>query len=211
MSDPDSNEAPIESQHVLVNNNQIFMTGEFTGSIIAKIKPRRNYVIFSDRISISPSEIHIAGLHVGIRDNKPLTQNRESHFINNLDEIDYIIKLPHDIVHQFDEARFSANYPNIIRFLSSKLLYSDLSGTTINHLNFLAGEILNRPIALRKDFGVVIGDRLVIDEGDVIPVFYDAITIQRSENEQLIITFEPFVRIPLELLSYILVLGVENF
>jgi len=211
MFDLENDVKPTEPHFILVNNLQTIATGEISGSIIAKVKPRRNYVIFSDKISISPSEIHISGLHVGIRDNKPFTQNRESHFINNLDEIDYVVKLPFDIVRQFDEARFSANYPNIIRFLTSKVLYSDLSENNINLLRFFAGEILNRPIALRKDFGVVISDRVVIDEIEAIPIFYDAIVIQRDENEQLHITYEPLTRYPIDQLSYIILLGVENF
>lgn len=185
--------------------------GTFMGSIISKTKHPLNEIIFSDNVALADTEISLKGLHVGVKNKKGYSIDQESTFLGGMNDLDYSIKLDPDIVKQFDESRFSASYPNVIRFLHSACLYFKSDEYEINHLEFIANEILNRPIALRRDGGLIIADRLVVDEKDYTPNFYDSIVIQRDSNLDLKMTFEPIISGVIEEFRYIIILGADNF
>ena len=64
----------------------IAQIGSFTGSIIGKLKPPSNEIIFSDNVELSNQEIAIKGLHVGVKERTAFwlikNPNLRSHSIN---------------------------------------------------------------------------------------------------------------------------------
>ncbi len=148
-------------------------------------------------------------MHIGFRNGKTYSEDRTS-TLNDVAGIDYCIQLEQEIISEFDDARFSASYPNIIRFLKTSCLFLDTDYRQINHLDFVSGEILNRPVAITHNNGVIIGDRLVVDEMKHL-IFYDAILIGRDAKKVIQMTYEHFIMIPLSSLRYIVLLGAENF
>jgi len=205
------NEIQIEqSPYVIIDKNQnLKRYGEYSGGILTKLVGSTNSLIFSEKLILSedPPNLVLNGLHVWFENGKIHSNERES-VINNFDEIDYCIQIKPDLVKEFDSARFSAHYPHIVRFLTTSCLYLDAE-YKIDHLEFVSGEILNRPVGIGHDNGIILGDRLVIDEGRLI--FYDCILIGREENQQIKQTYEHFLTIPLEFLSSLILLGNENF
>ena len=205
------NEIQIEqSPYVIIDKNQnLRRFGEYSGGILTKLVGSTNSLIFSEKLILSedPPNLVLNGLHVWFENGKIRSNERES-VIENFDEIDYCIQIKPDLVKEFDSARFSAHYPHIVRFLTTTCLYLDAE-YKIDHLEFVSGEILNRPVGIGHDNGIILGDRLVIDEGRLI--FYDCILIGREENQQIKQTYEHFLTIPLEFLSSLILLGNENF
>ena len=205
------NEIQIEqSPYVIIDKNQnLKRYGEYSGGILTKLMGSTNSLIFSEKLILSedPPNLVLNGLHVWFENGKIHSNERES-VINNFDDIDYCIQIKPDLVKEFDSARFSAHYPHIVRFLTTSCLYLD-GEYKIDHLEFVSGEILNRPVGIGHDNGIILGDRLVIDEGRLI--FYDCILIGREENQQIKQTYEHFLTIPLEFLSSLILLGNENF
>ena len=112
------------------------------------------------------------------------TSKEKDLIITDLAQIDFCVELAPALVQQFDKARFSAFYPNIVRFLHTACVYlsnTEYPSLEINHLNFVAGEILNRPVAITNNGGIIIGDRLVVDE-NLNLIFYNTILGFRSKS-----------------------------
>jgi hypothetical protein len=203
-SDPES---PPTIIYDIINN--IVIEGKFAKAMIVKTKPPTNMLIFSDNLEISRDRFYVKGLHVGVIDGKAISEEKETVLMGDLSKIDFCVLLSKDVVGEFDAGRFSTNYPNIIRFLHTACLYNNKDNQKIDHIQFVAGEILNKPVAVGKNIAIV-GDRVVIDENRE-PTFYDCIIIKRDETNCINLTFEPFYNLTLAELDYILLLGVENF
>ncbi|MHA1820909.1 MAG: hypothetical protein ACTSU2_16800 [Promethearchaeota archaeon] len=159
-------------------------------------------------------------------------------------EIIYAVKIKEDVMQKFDDARFGLSFPFMISFLHSHILYKspefiinqninennnkknlnrnpendiNIVRKKIDNMQFLDNEIINHPIGLLKNGGIIIGDRLFIQEGRP-PVFYDAILINLNnmglggnslDSESINQSFEPYISINTEDFKYIIILGVE--
>lgn len=204
----------------------ILIPGEYNGGIIIKLQNQVVKMIFSDHVVINEGSLEISGLAVGLRQGKAFSTEQRLH-LNSFNDIIYIVRLPPEIIKEFDNARFSAIYPNIVRLLHTAVLYHNQSYKTIDHLDFVAGEILHRPVAILKNHGIIIGDRLVGDE-DMHLVFYDCIIIGgvpfqssnqdnsdemgiRPKESNILISYEHFMMFPIEQIETIFLLGTENF
>ncbi len=208
--------------------------GEYNGGIILKLQHPTVKMIFSDHIVLTDHSIDVQGLAVGTAKGKAFSTEQNLH-LNSLGDIIFIVRLDPEIVKEFDSARFSAQYPSIVRFLQTTILYLSSPERKIDHLDFVAGEILHRPVALLKNHGLIIGDRLVGEEeitpGDKLGgkeefnlVFYDCIIIggiprglRESDNEMepsesnILVSYEHFMMFPLDQIEMIFLLGTENF
>ncbi len=206
------NELKIEqSPYVIIDKIQkLKRFGEYSGGILTKLIGSTKSLIFSEKLILSedPPNLFVKGLHVWFKNGEIQSKESES-IITDFDEIDYIIQLKPELIKEFDSARFSAHYPHIVRFLHTACLYLDADSFKIDHLEFVTGEILNRPVGITHDNGIILGDRLVIDDKRLI--FYDCILIGREERGKLNQSYEHFLTIPLKFLSSLILLGNENF
>jgi hypothetical protein len=183
--------------------------GEFQGSIVTKLKPTTAPLIFSEYISIEPGRVKLTGLMVGLDGKKAYSSDKKDIEIR-LNHLDYCIQLAPSLTKEFDQSRLTATFPNILRMLHTACVYLETDQNIVNHLDFVTGEILNRPVAVTHNNGVIIGDRLVVEEGMELYI-YDAIVINRDTRSQLFTTFEDYMSInPTDLCSLVL-LGSENF
>ncbi len=199
------------SPYVIIDNNHnVKRFGEYSGGILTKLIGSTKSLIFSEKLILSedPPNLILKGLHVWFENGLIQSKEKES-VITDFSGIDYCIQLEPDLIKDFDSARFSAHYPHIVRFLHTACLYLDTDSYKIDHLQFVTGEILNRPVGIGHDNGIILGDRLVIDDRRLI--FYDCILIGREENQQIKQTYEHFLTIPLKFLSSLILLGNENF
>ena len=195
----------------------IKLEGEFSGSIISKLKEHFNYIIFSDNIKITEEKVEISqGLMVGFEKvgNKHLAFSKKNDFVwDNTEDspLEYSVVIPNEIMEQYDEGQFSDAFPFTITMLHTAGLYlNDSINTPIDHLEFFQGEILKNPVSL-VIHGICVADRVVIDHrGD--PVFYDSIIIGRDKKDELKVSYEPLVNVKMddEILSFIIILGIEN-
>lgn len=205
-------EVKIESSpDVIIDKNQnLKRFGEYSGGILTKLIGSTKSLIFSEKLILTedPPNLIVKGLHVWFRNGEIQSKESES-VITDFEEIDYSIQLKPELIKEFDSARFSAHYPHIVRFLHTACLYLDVDSYKIDHLDFVTGEILNRPVGITHDNGIILGDRLVIDDKRLI--FYDCILIGRDENQEINQTYEHFLTIPLKFLSSLILLGNENF
>ena len=206
-----------------VNDNILFdsvkeikLEGEFKGSIITKCNDDYNSIIFSDNITISNLDgIQIKeGLKVGFEliKNKISAFSRKNDFdwTANLNEIEYSVIIPHDIMEVYDEGQFGDAFPYTLNLLHTAGLFLNDYKHGINHLDFFKGEILKNPISLIMN-GLIIADRVVIDHrGD--PVFYDCLIVGRDNKEDLSISYEPLTNVKKSLgnVEYIIILGIEE-
>lgn len=187
------------------------VTGHFNGSIISINSD--NSIMFSDNIKISENLIAInEGLLVGFEEdyNQIVAFSKKSDFIwNDLAEcpIEYSVIIPKDIMELYDEGQFSDAFPFTINMLHTAGLYFKDS---IDHISFFKGEILKNPIGLISN-GFCVSDRVSIDHrGD--PVFYDCIIVGRDQEDDLKVTYDPFLNVKMdeEIVKYIIILGIEE-
>ena len=185
--------------------------GHFNGSIISI--NRDNSIIFSHSIKISEDSIEISeALLVGFEKvhDENVAFTKKSDFIwTDLNEcpIEFSVLIPANIMELYDEGQFSDTFPFTINMLHSAGLYLEDS---IDHISFFKGEILKNPIGLVSN-GFCIADRVSIDfRGD--PVFYDCIIVGRDQNEDLKVTYDPFLNVKMdeEIVKYIIILGIEE-
>ncbi|NHJ19754.1 MAG: hypothetical protein EAX91_02335 [Candidatus Lokiarchaeota archaeon] len=209
MSDPDNT--------ILFDSVKgIQLEGEFEGSIITRCKDDNNSIIFSDNLKISNSEgiFIVNGFRVGFEldYNKKSAFSRkiEAQWYEDFESIEYSILISEDIMQIYGEGQFSDAYPYTLNKLNTATLYFDDYGHKINHLDFFKGEMLKNPIALVGN-GVIVADRVVIDER-IDPVFYDCLIVGRDENENLSVSFEPYMNVKKSLthVKYIIILGIEE-
>jgi len=194
----------------------ISLEGEFQGSIITRCMDENDSIIFSDNLKISNSEgIFINnGLRVGfelIYDKKlAFSRKIEAQWYEDFESIEYSILISEDIMQVYDEGQFSDAYPYTLNKLNTAALYLDDYEYGINHLEFFREEMLRNPVSLVGN-GVILADRVVIDER-IDPVFYDCLIVGRDENENLLVSFEPYMNVKKSLteLKYIIILGIEE-
>ena len=196
----------------------IQLEGEFEGSIITRCKDDNDSVIFSDNLKISNSEgIFITdGFRVGfeLNYNKKVAFSRkiEAQWYEDFESIEYSILISEDIMQIYDEGQFSDAFPYTLNKLNTAALYLDDHQYRINHLEFFKEEMLRNPVALVGN-GVIVADRVVIDER-IDPVFYDCLIVGRDENDDLSVSFEPYMNVKKSLtdvnLKYIIILGIEE-
>ncbi len=194
----------------------INLEGEFQGSIITRCKDENDSIIFSDNLKISDSEgIFINnGLRVGFEliYGKKLAFSRkiEVQWYEDFESIEYSILISEDLMQVYDEGQFSDAYPYTLNKLNTAALYLDDYEYGINHLEFFREEMLRNPVSLVGN-GVILADRVVIDER-IDPVFYDCLIVGRDENENLLVSFEPYMNVKKSLteLKYIIILGIEE-
>ena len=194
----------------------IQLDGVFEGSIITRCKDDNDSIIFSDNLKISNSEgIFITdGFRVGfeLNYNKRVAFSRkvEAQWYEDYESIEYSILISEDIMQIYDEGQFSDAFPYTLNKLNTAALYLDDFKYGINHLEFFKEEMLRNPVGLVGN-GVIVADRVVIDErGD--PVFYDCIIAGRDGNEDLSVSFEPYMNVKKSLtdVKYIIILGIEE-
>jgi hypothetical protein len=190
--------------------------GEFEGSIITRCRDDNDSIIFSDNLKISKSEgIFITeGFRVGfeLNYNKKFAFSRkiEAQWYEDFESIEYSILISEDIMHFYDQGQFSDAFPYTLNKLNTAALYLDDHRYGINHLDFFKGEILRNPVAVVGN-GVIVADRVVIDER-TDSVFYDCLIVGRDENEDLSVSFEPYMNVKKSLtdVKYIIILGIEE-
>ena len=194
----------------------INLEGEFQGSIITRCKDDNNSNIFSDNVKIYNSEgIFINnGLRVGFELNydKKIAFSRkiEAQWYEDFQSIEYSILISEDLMQVYDEGQFSDAFPYTLNKLNTAALYLDDYKYGINHLEFFREEMLRNPVSLVGN-GVILADRVVIDER-IDPVFYDCLIVGRDENENLLVSFEPYMNVKKSLtdVKYIIILGIEE-
>ena len=194
----------------------INLEGEFQGSIITRCKDEYDSIIFSDNVKISDSEgIFINnGLRVGfelIYDKKiAFSRKTGAQWYENFESIEYSILISEDLMQVYDEGQFSDAFPYTLNKLNTAALYLDDYKYGINHLEFFREEMLRNPVSLVGN-GVILADRLVIDER-IDPVFYDCLIVGRDENENLLVSFEPYMNVKKSItdVKYIIILGIEE-
>ncbi|MHA2288607.1 MAG: hypothetical protein ACXABG_07460 [Promethearchaeota archaeon] len=195
---------------------EIQLEGEFEGSIITRCKDDNDSIIFSDNLKISKSEgIFITdGFRVGfeLNYNKKVAFSRkiEAQWYEDFESIEYSILISEYLMQAYDEGQFSDAFPYTLNKLNTATLYLDDYQYGINHLEFFKGEMLRNPVAIVGD-GVIVADRVVIDER-IDSVFYDCLIVGRDENEDLSVSFEPYMNVKKSLtdVKYILILGIEE-
>lgn len=206
----------IDNKILFDSVKKIQLEGEFEGSIITRCKDDNDSIIFSDNLKISNSEgIFITdGFRVGfeLNYNKKVAFSRkiEAQWYEDFESIEYSILISEDIMHIYDEGQFSDAFPYTLNKLNTAALYLDDYQYGINHLEFFKEEMLRNPVALIGN-GVIIADRVVIDER-ADPVFYDCLITGRDENEDLSVSFEPYMNVKKSLtnVKYIIILGIEE-
>ncbi len=198
--------------YVIFDKNQkLEKFEEYSGGIITKLVGSTNALIFSENLMLSEESLSlkVSGLHIWFEEGKIHSKETES-VITDFDKIDYCIQLNPELIKDFDEGRFMAHFPHIVRLLHTACLYLDADPYKIDHLEFVAGEILNRPVGITKNNGIILGDRLVIDEKGQL-IFYDCLLIGRGKHSQIAQSYEHFLTVPLSFLSSLILLGNENF
>jgi len=194
----------------------IQLEGEFEGSIISRLKDDNDSIIFSDNLKISKSEgiFILDGFRVGFEliYNKKVAFSRkiEAQWYKDFESIEYSILVSEDLMQIYDEGQFSDAFPYTLNKLTTAALYLDDYKYGINHLEFFKEEMLRNPVALVGN-GVIVADRVVIDER-IDPVFYDCLIVGRGENEDLSVSFEPYMNVKKSLtdVKYIIILGIEE-
>ena len=187
--------------------------GDFSGSIITKLKAECDFIIFSDAVQISNENgvLFKNGLKIGfeIRNNDYSAFSQKiNNTVEDFELIDFCIQIPDDVMQLYDEGQFSDAFPFTINLLHTAGLYLDNPTYGIDHLDFFRGEILKNPISLIMG-GIIIADRVVIDHhGD--PVFYDCLIVGRDENDKLDVSFEPLTNVDDKVVKYIIILGIEE-
>ncbi len=191
------------------------LLGQFNGSIISKCRDEFDSIIFSDNLQISENnEITIfEGLVVGFEkdDNKKVAFSKKV-TINQMNlmefPLEYSIRIPIEIMEQYDEGQFTDAFPFTLNLLHTAGLYFNDFKFGIDHLDFFKGEILKNPVALVFN-GMCVADRLVIDHrGD--PVFYDCLIVGRDQNDDLSVSYDPVLYVDDKVIQYIIILGIEE-
>jgi hypothetical protein len=187
--------------------------GDFSGSIITKLKAECDFILFSDAVQISRENgvLFKNGLKIGFEmrnnDNSAFSQKITNSAVE-FELIDFCVQIPDDVMQLYDEGQFSDAFPFTINLLHTAGLYLDDPQSGIDHLDFFRGEILKNPISLIMG-GIIIADRVVIDHrGD--PVFYDCLIVGRDENDELDVSYEPLTNVDDKVVKFIIILGIEE-
>ena len=192
--------------------------GTYEGAVVVKFSNTVPGLLFGDKIifkkdpNTNTYSMNLSGLRVFF--DKTNTHSKVIDATINhqqiLEEIDYAVLIGNDIVDQYDVNRYTTSTEDMIRFKKTQGLYYDMDDGRIDHRYFIAGEIINRAVAILKNSGVVIADQLGITEYSLEPIFYDSILIQR-ENQKLEVKYEHWFRVNIIEYRMIGILGNENF
>jgi hypothetical protein len=191
----------------------IKIEGDYSGSIITKLKSESDFIIFSDSVQISKENglLFKNGLKIGFEmrnNNYSAFSQKITNKVEDFELIDFCIQIPDDVMQLYDEGQFSDTFPYTINMLHTAGLYLNDSIYGIDHLNFFREEILKNPISLIMG-GIIIADRVVIDQhGD--PVFYDCLIVGRDKNDKLDVSYEPLTNVDDKVVKFIIILGIEE-
>ena len=193
--------------------HDIKIEGDFSGSIITKMKTENDFIIFSDSVQISNEKgvFFKNGLKIGFEmrnNNYSAFSQKITNAVENFELVDFCIQIPDDVMQLYDEGQFSDTFPYTINMLHTAGLYLNDPIYGIDHLNFFREEILKNPISLIMG-GIIIADRVVIDQhGD--PVFYDCLIVGRGKNDKLDVSYEPLTNVNDKVVKFIIILGIEE-
>jgi len=204
----------INNEFILFDRiKEIKRFGLFKCPIISKLHGLNNSMILSNNIEITKEKgiRIIQGLKVGFKE----SFNNEKIAFTEIDNfswknpteslLEYSVFIPKDTMEQYDQGQIFEDFPFILTFLHTSLLYLI---DEINHLDFMKGEIINNPVSLIMN-GIVIADRVVADQGGNL-YFYDCIIVGRDANDDLNMSYEVFIKIDDKVVEYIIILGRED-
>ncbi len=192
--------------------------GTYEGAVVIKYSNTAPGLLFGDKIVLKKDantdllSMKVSGLRVffdKINTHSQIIDTTMNHQ-QIIDEIDYAVLIGSDIADQYDVNRFTTSTEDMIRFKKTQGLYYDMDDGKTDHRDFIAGEMINRAVAILKNTGVVIADQLGITENTLVPVFYDSIVIVR-ENQKLDVKYELWFRANITEFRMIGILGNENF
>ena len=191
--------------------------GKYTQSIIVKFSNTYPGILFGDKLNFEKDDetgdfaMELSGLRIFFEKinthSKSVTMTLDKAKI--MEQIDYAVLLGDDIVEGYDAGRFGS-FMTTIRFAKTQGLFYEMDDGKCDHRTFVSGEILNRAAAVMKNSGIIIADRLFINENILTPTFFDAILISRDEKT-LNATYEPWYSCEIDDLRMIALLGAENF
>ncbi|MHA1731704.1 MAG: hypothetical protein ACTSU5_07155 [Promethearchaeota archaeon] len=202
-----------ESRVLFDDKTGVYEEGSFSGAIIVRMDDMFDSIVVSDNVELHGGSFRVnGGLNLGFEGKEAFSREVDLDLEvvgTNPRHIDYIVLVGEDIIQQFDEGSFSHAFPYTISFLHTAGVLSVSREHTVDHLDFVRGEILARPVArFYKDDMVTFADRLVIDQqGD--PVFYDSFSIRRN-GAGLVVDYDPIFAINDIHLQYLLVIGSET-
>ena len=199
------------SDSILIDPKRgIFRHGEYKGAIL--IKPRYPFeaIIIADNLKFEQKVQAKEGLLIGVHGDEAIAREINFEAAPPFHTIDYAVQISPEICEMFDQGVLSSSFPYTISFLHTALLWNQVTEQhVVNHLDFVRGEILSRPVACDIDGGIIIGDRLVINQtGD--PLFYNTFIVPRNENIHLGVTYDPIYSLDERFLKFIVILGSEN-
>lgn len=192
--------------------------GSYEGAVVIKYSNMAPGLLFGDKIvlkkdtSTNTFSMKISGLRVffdRVNTHSQIIDITMAHQ-QIIEQIDYAVLIGSDIADQYDVNRFTTSTEDMIRFKKTQGLYYDMDDGKTDHRDFIAGEMINRAVAVLKNGGVVIADQLGITENTLEPVFYDSIVIVR-ENQKLEVKYELWFRANINEFRMIGILGNENF
>jgi len=192
--------------------------GSYEGAVVIKYSNIAPGLLIGDKIilkedaSTNSLSMKISGLRVFFE-----IINTHSQIIDTTmnhqeitENIDYAILIGSEIAEQYDVNRFTTSTEDMIRFKKTQGLYYDMDDGKTDHRDFIAGEMINRAVAILKNGGIVIADQLGIAENTLEPIFYDSIVIVR-ESQNIEVKYELWFRANIKEFRMIGILGNENF
>lgn len=192
--------------------------GSYEGAVVIKYSNIAPGLLIGDKIilkedaSTNSLSMKISGLRIFFE-----IINTHSQIIDTTmnhqeitENIDYAILIGSEIAEQYDVNRFTTSTEDMIRFKKTQGLYYDMDDGKTDHRDFIAGEMINRAVAILKNGGIVIADQLGIAENTLEPIFYDSIVIVR-ESQNIEVKYELWFRANIKEFRMIGILGNENF
>ncbi len=188
----------------------IFRHGEYHGAILIKPHYPFEAIIIADNLKFEEKVQAKEGLLIGVHGDEAIAREITFEALPPYHTLDYAVQISPDIIETFDQGVLSSSFPYTISFLHTALLWNQATEQhTVNHLDFVRGEILSRPVACDVDGGIIIGDRLVINQtGD--PLFYNTFIVSRNDNLHAGVSYDPMYTIGERFLKFIVILGSEN-
>lgn len=193
--------------------NGITRPGSYAGAIVTRLKDFYDSIIISDNVAITGDILHVdKGLLVGFEKTEAFSRpvTIETSIGNGgPGTVDYVFRVGDEIIEQFDQGSFSNAFPYTLSFLHSAGILKIDEAHAVNHLDFVRGEILARPVArYLQNAQITFADRLVVDQrGD--PVFYNCFHIRRGDA-CVSAEYEPIATVDEQALRYLLIIGSET-
>ncbi|HMF32387.1 MAG TPA: hypothetical protein VKK79_13280 [Candidatus Lokiarchaeia archaeon] len=199
-----------ETDNFIIDSKQeIVRKGTYSGAIIIRPNNPFESLILADNLTIGDTLQVDGGLLVGVRGSEAFSREVNFEASPPFQTVDYAVQINPDIMESFDQGSLASSFPYTISFLHTALLwYQAPEENSINHLDFVRGEILARPVACDIEGGIIVGDRLVINQSDTI--FYNSFVVSRSDSTPLGVYYEPMLSMGERFLKFIVILGSEN-